>query len=302
MIKKFKDFTKENTSATGGLAVGDAGNVYSGGASGVQEFSRASVDNSGESGSYDKSETNDYINKKNKKVKKGKSNKKKISENATANASNSAGMGNVVSSQPSSYSGSTIGTNFSGHGGTVGSGDISVPYNPGGVDTYMNQKLRMKPSGKRRKKGGMPKLSSKKSKPIRSKVMNFKEYTQDSLNKVTKIKDFGIDRQFGNSYNERNYNRIATTGVGKYTGDKKLNREIEMEDVEKILKKVENRLSNFVKLKLKLGINSLVSDDIAIEVKNNKFNVIVGNHPTEYFGLTELGRMIDYVKGYIKSA
>ena len=48
-----------------------------------------------------------------------------INENAYANASNVAGMGNVVSSQPSLFAGTTIGTNWSGNGGTLGSGDVA---------------------------------------------------------------------------------------------------------------------------------------------------------------------------------
>ena len=39
------------------------------------------------------------------------------------------GMGAVVNAQPSSLAGSTIGTNWSSHGGTEGSGDVSFPYN-----------------------------------------------------------------------------------------------------------------------------------------------------------------------------
>lgn len=56
-----------------------------------------------------------------------------ITENTSATGgAPSCGMGAVVSSQPSSLAGSTIGTNWSSNGGTVGSGDISHPYNPGG--------------------------------------------------------------------------------------------------------------------------------------------------------------------------
>ena len=42
------------------------------------------------------------------------------------------GMGAVVSAQPSGLAGATIGTSWASHGGTTGSGDISVPYNPSG--------------------------------------------------------------------------------------------------------------------------------------------------------------------------
>lgn len=43
-----------------------------------------------------------------------------------------AGMGSVVSAQPSGLAGATIGPNWASHGGTLGSGDVSMPYNPGG--------------------------------------------------------------------------------------------------------------------------------------------------------------------------
>jgi hypothetical protein len=45
-----------------------------------------------------------------------------ITEDATANASNTAGMGSVISSQPSILPGVTIGANS----GTIGSGDIGT--------------------------------------------------------------------------------------------------------------------------------------------------------------------------------
>ena len=42
------------------------------------------------------------------------------------------GMGAVVSPQPSIFAGVTMDPGYSAGGGRVGSGDISVPYNPGG--------------------------------------------------------------------------------------------------------------------------------------------------------------------------
>lgn len=47
-----------------------------------------------------------------------------INENAYVNASNVAGLGSVVAAQPSGLPGSTIGTNWSSNGGTLGSGDV----------------------------------------------------------------------------------------------------------------------------------------------------------------------------------
>jgi hypothetical protein len=50
------------------------------------------------------------------------------------------GMGAVVSAQPSGLAGATIGTNWASGGGTIGSGDVSVPYNPSG-STRVFQKI-----------------------------------------------------------------------------------------------------------------------------------------------------------------
>ena len=53
-----------------------------------------------------------------------------------------AGMGAVVSSQPSAFPGALNGTNWINGGGQSGSGDISVPYNPSGANR-MFQKVAM---------------------------------------------------------------------------------------------------------------------------------------------------------------
>jgi hypothetical protein len=47
-----------------------------------------------------------------------------INENAYVNASNVAGMGGVLAAQPSTLAGSTIGNNWAGNGGALGSGDV----------------------------------------------------------------------------------------------------------------------------------------------------------------------------------
>jgi hypothetical protein len=51
---------------------------------------------------------------------------------ATGGPAVSSGMGAVVSSQPSGFAGTTLGPSWASGGGTEGSGDISVPYNPSG--------------------------------------------------------------------------------------------------------------------------------------------------------------------------
>jgi hypothetical protein len=49
-----------------------------------------------------------------------------INEDATANVSNTSGLGNITAAQPSLNAGSTIGSAFTSGGGTIGSGDVGV--------------------------------------------------------------------------------------------------------------------------------------------------------------------------------
>lgn len=119
---------------------------------------------------------------------------------AYANAS-IGGMGAVVPAQPSIHAGVTTEPGYSAGGGKVGSGDISVPYNPGGRKKVF-QKIPVdnrKGSSKRRKNKmiqGLKNIFSQKqdytsgqggSKP--SKIMNFDNFSKDGLNKVTKVKE-----------------------------------------------------------------------------------------------------------------
>ena len=111
------------------------------------------------------------------------------------------GMGSVTAAQPSSYAGSTIGNNWSGNGGTVGSGDISNPF-PGPDKMY--QKEMGKNHGARTgKKSRVKKLDlkslrnalSKKqdyttsAEPKGKRVMNFDDFQKQSLDKVTNVKE-----------------------------------------------------------------------------------------------------------------
>ena len=112
-----------------------------------------------------------------------------------------AGMGAVVSPQPSMFAGVTTEPGYSAGGGSVGSGDISVPYNPGGRKKVF-QKISVdnrKGTNKRRKNKmiqGLKNIFSQKqdytagqgnSKP--SKIMNFDNFSKDDLNKVTRVKE-----------------------------------------------------------------------------------------------------------------
>lgn len=126
---------------------------------------------------------------------------------AMANAS-IAGMGAVVSPQASSLAGTTMGDNFSSQGGTVGSGDVSVPFPVGGKNP-MFQKMPMgKSHGSRTgKKSREKRLSMSQLKDIFSKrqdytkgseksvsqkksprVMNWDNFVKDDLNRVKRNK------------------------------------------------------------------------------------------------------------------
>lgn len=115
------------------------------------------------------------------------------------------GMGQVVSSQPSGLAGSTIGTNWASGGGTVGSGDISIPYNPSGSNRVF-QKIPVmgKNHGSRTgKKSRIKKLDLKSlknsfskiqdytygegdTKPRERKVMNFDDFQKNDINIIKK--------------------------------------------------------------------------------------------------------------------
>jgi len=110
-------------------------------------------------------------------------------------------MGSVVSPQPSIFAGVTTEPGYSMGGGKVGSGDVSVPYNPGGRKKVF-QKVPVdnrKGNSKRRKNKmiqGLKNIFSQKqdytsgqgkSKP--SKIMNFSNFSKDSINKPTKVND-----------------------------------------------------------------------------------------------------------------
>jgi hypothetical protein len=115
------------------------------------------------------------------------------------------GMGAVVNSQPSGLAGATIGTNWASGGGTVGSGDVSVPYNPSGSNRVF-QKLPA-PMGKEHgprtgKKSRQKRLDMKALKDIFSKrqdytagegevkkggkVMNFNNFLKNDFTTIKK--------------------------------------------------------------------------------------------------------------------
>lgn len=130
-----------------------------------------------------------------------------LEETSATGGPSVAGMGAVVSAQPSGLAGATIGTNWSSGGGTVGSGDVSIPYNPSGSNR-VSQKLPMgKDHGPRTgKKSRVKKLDMKALKDIfskrqdftdgegereqdikgKGKVMNFNNFLKNDFNAIKK--------------------------------------------------------------------------------------------------------------------
>jgi len=96
---------------------------------------------------------------------------------ATGGPAVSGGMGAVVSAQPSGLAGQTIGTSWASGGGTVGSGDVSVPYNPSGANRVF-QKIQSPTMGKDHgartgKKSRVKKLDLKALKDVFAKRQDF---------------------------------------------------------------------------------------------------------------------------------
>lgn len=115
------------------------------------------------------------------------------------------GMGAVVNAQPSGLAGQTIGTNWASGGGTVGSGDVSVPYNPSGSNRVF-QKIPAPTMGSNHgartgKKSREKKLDLKalknvfakrqdftagQSKNGEKKVMSFDDFQKNDINTIKK--------------------------------------------------------------------------------------------------------------------
>ena len=113
------------------------------------------------------------------------------------------GMGAVVNAQPSGLAGATIGTSWASHGGTTGSGDVSVPYNPSGSNR-MQQKIPVMGSNhgpRTGKKSREKKLDLKALKSVfakrqdftagqtkngEKKVMSFDDFKKDDVNTIKK--------------------------------------------------------------------------------------------------------------------
>jgi len=117
------------------------------------------------------------------------------------------GMGAVVSAQPSGLAGTTIGANWASGGGTVGSGDVSIPYNPSGSNrVFQKAKLPMgKDHGPRTgKKSRQKKLDMKALKDIFSKRQDF---TSGEGDREQGIKGSGKVMNF-NNFLKNDFNTI----------------------------------------------------------------------------------------------
>lgn len=110
---------------------------------------------------------------------------------ATGGPAVSGGMGAVVSAQPSGLAGATIGPNWASSGGTTGSGDVSVPYNPSGSNRVFQKIPAMgKDHGPRTgKKSRVKKLDLKALKDVFAKRQDFTDEQGESTGKK-KVLDF----------------------------------------------------------------------------------------------------------------
>jgi len=122
---------------------------------------------------------------------------------ATGGPTVSGGMGAVVSAQPSGLAGQTIGTSWASNGGTTGSGDVSVPYNPSGSNRVF-QKIPVMGSNhgaRTGKKSREKKLDLKALKSVfakrqdftagqskngEKKVMSFDDFQKNDINTIKK--------------------------------------------------------------------------------------------------------------------
>jgi len=127
-----------------------------------------------------------------------------IKENtsATGGPAISGGSGAVVSAQPSGLAGATIGQDWASGGGTVGSGDIGVPYNPSGSNRTFQTipgKRKSREHGGKKGKKTRPKIDLKAlkadfdkkqaeeeggEKP--KKVVNFNDFLKNDFTTIKK--------------------------------------------------------------------------------------------------------------------
>lgn len=102
----------------------------------------------------------------------------------------SGGMGAVVNSQPSALPGTTTGIAWSANGGTIGSGDISIPYNASGGERVFQQIPAPAMSNVKNKKTKKlknikdVKAKISKSEEADDKVMNYQDFVKFDINQI----------------------------------------------------------------------------------------------------------------------
>ena len=134
-----------------------------------------------------------------------------------------AGMGGVVSSQPSAFPGSLNGQAWVTGGGQSGSGDIAVAYNPSGANRVFHKIPAMgKDHGPRTGKKSRQKnlnlkqlqdiIKSKNTNMAKGKIMSFDDFEKkDITTKVTKVKE-------GRTYDVAKKGKKETHDVSKFQG------------------------------------------------------------------------------------
>jgi hypothetical protein len=100
-----------------------------------------------------------------------------------------SGAGAVVSANPSTFAGATIGTNWSSGGGTKGSGDVGVPFNAGGPAMQKIPVSGRDHGPRTGKKNRKPKLDMKSLKDIFSKKQDYTA-KQGEVERQPKIMSF----------------------------------------------------------------------------------------------------------------
>jgi len=210
--------------------------------------------------------------------------------------STTAGMGGVVSPQPSAFPGALNGTDWISGGGKSGSGDIGVPYNPSGKNRVF-QKISAPMSkshgaytGKksRKKRLDMKTLQNifKKGKEqTGKKVMNFNDFEKSSLDKVTKVKEGKAYKATKKPFENKPWDE-----------DKKDAFRRKIEDHVKSLKATVKQIGNDFELKLtgdKIAQIMFRDDYVGIKKEGTKF--------TEEFKYDELGKIKKKLTELIKN-
>lgn len=111
---------------------------------------------------------------------------------ATGGPCVSGGMGAVVSAQPSGLAGTTIGPGWASGGGTTGSGDISMPYNPGGTNRVFQKapaQMGSNHGSRTGKKSRKKRMTMKTLQQLKNSFSKKQDYTKGG-EKKSRVMDF----------------------------------------------------------------------------------------------------------------